>query len=166
MSRAGKCDDHCVGYFTIFYNTIPAPTGTLPSRSGRPGPNVGSGPVVDGSVVNVPSAIYTVIVVVVIIRTSTDRTANKKLIMAGVRIGVALGPAVTIFVVGSMDTPGVPRTGTTLITARPPTAVAAKEKPKHDDVSDVPGAYGTGGTSGLASIGAPVIRHAIGVEGA
>lgn len=80
-------------------------------------------------------------------------------------MGVALGSAVTIFVVGSIGTSGVPPTGSTILTARPHTAVATKLKSKHDDISDVPGAYGAGGTTGLTSIGAPVICPTIGEEG-
>lgn len=97
------------------------------------------------------------VVVVGSSRTPRERPTYKKLIVSGPASGTAVGSALTIFGVGPASLPVLSTTGPTGGTARPHGAIASKKKPVHDDVSDVPGRYGTGGTRGGTVIGTPVI---------
>lgn len=140
---------HCL------YNALPAVSGVGSSRPGRPGPNGGSEPKVDVAVVSVTSNIAMVSVVGTALRSVAECAYIGCFMSAGVSIGSAVGSAAAMLGVGPAELRVVSATGSTALFARHSVTSYSKIKPGHDDVSDVPGRYGTDGTPGGASMGSP-----------
>lgn len=136
------------------YNALPATSGVPSSRPGRPGPNVGLVPVVNGIVGHVRALILVVIVVVTSLRGPIEKTCLGYHIVTGVVLGTAVGSAVTILVVDAALLSRVTATGVT-VGASIRSVRGSKPKPGHDDLSDAAGAYGAGGPIGITSAGPP-----------
>lgn len=91
------------------------------------------------------------------VRTPVERAAYWKVLASGTVLGVAVGSAVTMLVVGIVGLAGVSSTGVVLGATRPAVLMKSKCVSGHDDLSDAPGAYVAGGTAGVTSIGARVL---------